>query len=460
MWLNWTAGEYMSEVEQFLNDHPDVKYVDVLNYDLCGIMRGKRVDLAHLKKLFDVGFQFPSSVVLLDVTGGNTDADGRGYSDGDPDAVLTPIPGTLTTVPWLPDSIGQVLTTYYEEDGTPGPDDPRHVLSNVVKRFADTGLIPVVACELEFYLIDCHRDDNGAPQPPVMPRSGRRMSGTQVYSIAEIEEFADFFRDIADSCEAQGIPAGPASTEYATGQFEVNLNHVNDPLLACDHSVMLQRVIRGVAIKHGFEATFMAKPYLESTGNGLHFHCSLVDKDNVNVFDDGGSEGTEKLRYAVGGMLETMDESMAIFAPNVNSYRRFMPNSYVPMYPAWSHNNRSTAIRIPGGDHKARRFEHRIAGADANPYLTMAAMLAGVHHGITNKISPPEKTEGNATERTDSTTPVRLYRALDRLEQASILPQYLGQTYCRRYRLAKQHEMEFFSNSISPKEYDWYLLSQ
>lgn len=450
----------MSEVETFLREHPDIKFVDVLSYDLCGIMRGKRIDLEQLRKLFDVGFQFPSSVALLDVTGEGTDPDGRGFSDGDPDAVLTPISGTLTTVPWLSPPVGQVLTSYFEEDGTPTPDDARHVLANVVKRFDDIGLNPIVACELEFYLIDRQRDANGAPQPPLMPKSGKRVSGTQVYSIAEIDEFSDFLRDISEACAVQGLPAGPASAEYAAGQFEVNLNHVDDPVLACDQAALLQRVIRGVAAKHGFEATFMAKPFLENSGNGLHIHCSLVDGDGNNIFDDGGPKGTDMLRHAIGGMLDTMDEGMAFFAPNVNSYRRFIPNSYVPTYPTWSYNNRSTAIRIPGGDHKARRFEHRIAGADANPYLTMAAMLAGAHHGISNKIEAPDQTEGNAGECADTTTPLKLHRALDRLEQAVVLPSYLSETYCRRYRLTKQDELDRFSDTISSREYDWYLLSQ
>jgi len=450
----------MSEIEAFLKNHPEIEVFDVLSYDLCGIMRGKRVDISQLKKLFEVGFQFPSSVALLDVTGEGSDPDGRGFSDGDPDAVLTPIAGTLQTVPWSSDPVGQVLTSYYEEDGTPTPDDPRHVLANVVQRFTAMGLTPIVACELEFYLIDRQRDDQGAPQPPIMPKSGKRVTGTQVYSIAEVEEFSEFLRDITNACAVQGIPAGPVSTEYAAGQFEVNLNHVEDPVTACDHSALLQRVIRGVAIKHGFEATFMAKPLIDNTGNGLHIHCSLVNEDGVNVFDNGGPEGTKMLRHAIGGLLHTMDESMAFFAPNVNSYRRLVPNSYVPTYPAWSHNNRSTAVRIPGGDHKARRFEHRVAGADANPYLTMAAMLAGAHYGIANKIDPPEKTEGNAVGGENTTTPLRLHRALDRLENATVLPEYLSETYCLRYRLTKQNEMDRFSNTVSRREYEWYLLSQ
>lgn len=450
----------MSEVETFLKEHPEIQYADVLNYDLCGIMRGKRVDVEQLRKLFDVGFQFPSSCTLLDVNGDNTDPDGRGFDDGDPDAILTPVPGTLRTVPWLDEPVAQVITSYYEEDGSRTMDDPRHVLSSVIERFDELDLKPVVACELEFYLIDRERLPDGAPQAPLMPRSNKRMSGTQVYSIAEIAEFSDFLRDIAEACAEQGIPAGPASMEYAAGQMEVNLNHTDDPLAACDHSALMQRVIRGVAIKHGFEATFMAKPYLESTGNGLHIHCSLADKNGNNIFDDGGPDGTEALRHAVGGITEAMDESMAIFAPNVNSFRRFMPDSYVPMYPAWSYNNRSTAVRIPAGDHKARRFEHRIAGADANPYLTMAAMLAGVHYGLTNKCEPPEITTGNAKMRDDASTPLSLQAALDRMETATILPHYLGETYCRRYRQVKQVEMDRFNSAIFRREYEWYLLSQ
>ncbi len=451
----------MSEVDAFLERYPETKYFDILNYDLCGIMRGKRVDVDQLRKLYKSGVQFPSSVVLLDVTGESADPDGRGFSDGDPDADLRPIPGTLTTVPWQDGSIAQVLTSYYETDGTPTIDDPRHVLRNVLARFADMGLKPVVACELEFYLIDPERGPGGGPVPPTMPKSGRRTTVGQVYSMAEIDEFSDFMRDVADACTVQGIPAGPASAEYASGQFEVNLNHTDDPIAACDHSAMLQRVIRGVAIKHGFEATFMAKPLVDSTGNGLHIHCSLVDGDGNNVFDNGGDEhGSDMLRHAIGGMLASMAEGMAFFAPNVNSYRRFLPDSFVPTCRAWSYNNRSTALRVPGGDAAARRFEHRIAGADANPYLTMAAVLSGVLHGITNKIEPPAVFEGNAGTIVDPDIPDIWQRALDRLEIAEILPIYMSKTYCERYRLTKQAERDNFNSMITPREYEWYLLSR
>jgi len=450
-----------STPEAFFEANPNIEFFDVLVYDLCGIMRGKRVDRKQLRKLYEDGFLMPSSVQLLDVTGESSDPLGRGFSDGDPDYPLLPIDGTLAPVPWVDKHLGQVLVAFYEEDKvTPQYDDPRAVLARTVSKLHDAGLTPVVACELEFYLIDPDRGGGGEPVPPIMPKSGKRSSGTQVYSVHEMDEFAGVLFDIAEACRIQGLPAGPASAEYATGQFEVNLDHVDDPLTACDQSALLQRVIRGVAAKHGLEATFMAKPYPEGSGSGLHIHCSLLDGDGRNIFDDGGEAGTDALRHAVGGLMTTMTEGMAIFAPNRNSYRRFIVDSYVPVGPAWSYNNRSTAIRIPGGSHKARRFEHRVAGADANPYLTMAALLAGVHHGLENKIDPGEPATGNAGSVADPDMPMSWQRGLDRARRAEVLPGYFGELYWERYLQTKQDELNRFNSMISPLEYEWYLLTR
>jgi glutamine synthetase len=449
----------MSEVKDFLNKHPNIKFIDVLNYDLCGVMRGKRLDVSQLEKIFKGEFLFPSSCVLLDVTGNNTDPDDRGFGDGDPDVPLLPIPGTLTSVPWKND-VAQVLTTYFEHDGSPMIDDPRHMLSGIVNRLRGLGLNPVAACELEFYLIDSEPDEDGRPKPPMMPKSGKRPAEGQVFSMAQLDDYADFIRDIAEACEIQGIPAGPALTEYAAGQFEINLNHVDDAVAACDHAALLQRVIRGVALNYGCEATFMAKPLVDGTGNGFHIHCSLEDEKGSNVFDDGGADGTDLLRHAIAGMLETMAEGMAFFAPNLNSYRRYQPDSFVAMAPTWGHNNRSVAIRIPGGSHKARRFEHRVAGADANPYLVMAAILSGVLHGIENKIEPSEISIGDTGHIVDEAISKTWQQGLDTLEKAKILPTYMTETYCRRYRLTKQVEMDRFNAVISAREYEWYLISR
>lgn len=449
-----------SAPDDFFERYSEIEFFDVLIYDLCGIMRGKRIDRMQLRKLYREGFRFPSSVILLDVTGTCSDPLGRGFGDGDPDVPTLPVAGTLVPVPWTSKPLGQVLVGLYEEDKiTPHHDDPRAVLERVINRLGELGLKPVVACELEFYLVAPVRGPENQPLAPTMPKSGRPSSGTQVYSIYEIDEFAGVLCDITEACRIQGIPAGPVSAEYAPGQFEINLHHVDDPVVACDHAALLQRVVRGVARKHGLEATFMAKPYPEGTGSGLHIHGSLLDKSGQNVFNDGSVAGSDVLRYAIGGLLETMMEGMAVFAPNLNSYRRFVSDSFVPLCAAWSYNNRSTAVRVPGGDGRSRRFEHRIAGADANPYLVLAAVLAGIHHGIVNKVLVPNPVKGNAGGTMDPAMPRTWQHALDQARNAWVLNGYFGDTYWSRYLQCKQNELDRFNNMVSPFEYDWYLLS-
>tara|TARA_B100000408_G_scaffold8424_1_gene6197 strand:- start:184 stop:1164 length:981 start_codon:yes stop_codon:yes gene_type:complete len=321
----------------------------------------------------------------------------------------------------------------------------------------DEGLFPVVALELEFYLIDQNLAETGTVQPPLLPTSGRRVRDTQVYSISDLEGFSKFLGDVSQVCEAQNIRLGAASTEYAQGQYEINLHHVTDVQLAADHAILLQRVVRGTARQHGTAATFMAKPYREDAGSGLHVHLSLVDEKGDNVFDDGTEVGTPVLRHAVGGLLETMPEAMALFAPNVNSYRRFVPNLYVPTRRSWGYNNRSVAVRIPAGAGSSLRLEHRVAGADANPYLVLATVLAGVHHGIQHRLDPGEASVGNACGDRDPDLAFSWQAALDALAAGQILPEYLGTDYLDLYRQTKQFEHDNYHDQFSSLEFDWYL---
>ncbi len=395
--------------------------------------------------------------MLLDVTGEGGDPGGRGFSDGDPDVCARPVPGTLQRVPWFGEPLGQVLGTLYDLDGSPCNVDPRHVLSSVCKRLTDEGLFPVVALELEFYLIDPDMAEIGKIQPPLLPASGRRVRDTQVYSISDLEGFSKLLRDVSRVCDAQNIRLGAASTEYAQGQYEINLHHVNDAQLAADHAILLQRVVRGTARQHGAAATFMAKPYREDAGSGLHVHLSLVDEKGDNVFDDDTEVGTPVLRHAVGGLLETMPEAMALFAPNVNSYRRFVPNLYVPTRRSWGYNNRSVAVRIPAGAGSSRRLEHRVAGADANPYLVLATVLAGAHHGIQHRLDPGEASVGNVCGNQDPDLAFSWQAALNASATGQILPEYLGTDYLDLYRQTKQYELDNYNDQFSPLEFDWYL---
>jgi glutamine synthetase len=278
-----------------------------------------------------------------------------------------------------------------------------------------------------------------------------------VLAFDKLDEFADLLAEIDAACIAQGVPAGAATAEYGGAQFEVNLDHVTDPVLACDHALLLRRIVKGVAQKHGLDATFLSKPFTDQSGSGLHIHMSLADADGRNVFDDAQPDGDRLLGQAIAGLQATSADAMAIFAPNLNAYRRFGPNLFVPVNTSWGVNNRSVAFRVPMGGGKARRIEHRFAGAEANPYLAMAAMLAGVHHGLTQGLVPTPPSEGNAGETVDPAMPMRLWTALDRLERSEILAQYLGPRYPAAYAAIKRSELDAFLANVLPREYDWYL---
>jgi glutamine synthetase len=216
--------------------------------------------------------------------------------------------------------------------------------------------------------------------------------------MEDLYEFDDFINDLIDICAEQNIPSSAALSEYSPGQFEINLHHIDDPVLACDHAVLLKRAVKAAALQNGMAATFMAKPFAGISGSGLHIHVSLLDEDGNNVFAGSCSDGgfSDTLRHAIGGLGEMMEECMAIFAPNANSYRRFAPNAFVASTPSWGENHRSVALRIPLSSDANKRLEHRVAGADSNPYLVVAAVLAGIHHGISQLCEPGEMVQEGA----------------------------------------------------------------
>ncbi len=445
------------ELEAFLAAHPDTRFIDTLFVDMCGTVRGKRIPREEFAKIYSAGVQMPHTVYILNVLGENTDPCGLGFSDGDPDGTAMPVPGTLVPVPWASAPSAQVLMTLHNEDGTPSPWDPRHVAARVVERFAELGLRPVCAFELEFYLLDRERDGKGRPQPPCVPGTGRRYDATQVYGMAELDDYGALFAELADACRAQKIPASVATAEFAPGQYEINLRHTSAPLEAADHCALFRHVVRSVASRHGLCATFMSKPFADLTGNGMHLHVSMLDEAGRNVFEAASVLGSERLRHAVGGMMATMAEAFGLFVPNVNAFRRFGPNRFVPVTKSWGANNRSVALRVPAGPGSARRIEHRVPGAEANPYLVLAAVLAGAHYGLVNRIDPGEAAEGNAGAVADADLPFDWNAALERLQRASVLRDYLGQPYLDLYCETKRHEMRRFQEYVSPLEYQWYL---
>jgi glutamine synthetase len=450
-----------STFTEFLGEHPGTKYLDIFYPDLSCVVRGKRYPVSQAGKIFESGMMTPGSTFLLAVTGESMDPEGMGFSDGDPDELGTPVPGTLVPAPWSQVPTAQVMLTLHSLEGEPYYYEPRNVLLRVVERFSDLGLRPVVAFEPEFYLTDIERDGSGNLVPPCSPLSGQRTDATQVYSMDDVEDFSRYLDEVTSTCALQGVTTGAISGEYSPGQFEINLLHSKDPVAAADHCVMFRRAVQCIARKHGFQATFMAKPYPENSGSGLHLHISVLDGSGENIFDGGGEYGTrdcgsDTLFHALGGLKTTMADSMGVFAPNANAYRRFVPNIYVPVTPSWGYENRSVAMRIPKSPGVARRIEHRVAGADANPYLTLAVILSGIHHGITNAIDPGEPATGNAGATVDPDLPLDIAQALHRTRQSNTLAHYLGQQYLHAYTSCKLNEYNAFEAS-GDDETKWYL---
>ena len=448
-------------LDDYLKQHPDTRYLDVLICDLCCIMRGKRYPVSQAGKVFSHGMMSPGSTCLLSVTGESMDPCGMGFSDGDPDEMGITLPGTLVPACWSQVPTAQVLLTLQGLDGVPYYYEPRNVLKRVLQRFSSIGLRPVVALELEFYLLDPDLISGNLPVPARSPATGIRLDSTQVYNMEEIEEFSLVLDDIASSCTAQGITTGAISREYSPGQFEINLAHSDNPLEAVDHCVMFRRVVQGVARKHGYKATFMAKPRPDFSGSGLHLHISLYDNDGNNVLDGGGEFGTDScasqtLKHCLGGLLSTLPECMGILAPNINSYSRFIPDHYVPVSPSWGFENRSVALRIPKSPAQSRRIEHRVSGADANPYLTLSVALAAMHYGISNGISADRPATGNAGSAISTGIPFDLAGAMHRTRHSEFLASYLGEDYVVAYTECKTREYEHYRQS-GEKEVKWYL---
>lgn len=444
-------------VSAFRAAHPEIAHLDVLIADMSGVLRGKKVPIGQLEGIYRNGVTFPGSLFATDITGETAEETGLGFADGDADRLCMPLPKTLDPVPWLTRPTAQVLMAMQDLDGSPFFADPRTVLANVLARLHADGLFPCVAIELEFYLIDKTRREDGSPWPPVSPLTGKRQATTQVYGIDELYDFEALLYDVYDCCIAQGIPVDSLVSEYAPGQYELNLRHVEDPLEACDDAILFKRVVRAVALKHGVEATFMAKPYPDQTGSGLHIHMSMLDRDGRNVFADEDPAGTPALRHAIGGLMRTMPEGMAVFAQNQNGFRRFQPNSYAPHAASWAVNNRSVSLRIPPGKPRDRRVEHRVAGADSNPYLVMAALLAGAHWGIRNRFDPGPPITGNSYEALEPTLTSSWIVALENLDKSAFFKEYFGRRFLDVYLALKWFERDKFFSRITPIEYDWYL---
>ena len=451
-----TAPTLPADESAVLAQIPGCELIDLLLPDMNGLLRGKRITRDALDKVYRDGVCLPMSLIATDITGNTVEETGLGYDIGDEDRICRPVPGTLRPVPWQPRPTAQLLLQM--EDGAGGlfAASPREVLRRVVARFAERGLTPVVAIELEFYLLDGMRTADGRPQTARNPATGERGTSTQVYYMQDLEDYREFTDAVTDACLAQGIPADTAVAEYAPGQFEINLKHRPDAVAACDDALMLRRAIRAVAEKQGLMASFMAKPFVDQAGSGTHVHVSLLDRDGHNVFASTPDAPADALKHAIAGLQRASGDSMLLFAPHANSYRRFVLNAFVPLNDAWGFNNRTVAMRVPHSDPANVRIEHRIAGADANPYLVAAAVLAGILQGLDDRGDPGPATIGNAYEQGEHRE--LFWRdTIGDFQASDFIATHLGERFRHIYGQQKLKEMRNFHREVTTLEYDWYL---
>ena len=453
------SGASLEEATDFLAAHPEIEAIDIVLLDSNGIGRGKIIRRHELEALYSSGRHLPISILGLDVVGEDVDETGLIWDTGDGDLRAWPVPGSLVAQHGTQPARGELLLSQYHLDGTPMLSDPRHALRGQIDAMAALGLHPVAALELEFFLLDPERDSEGHVQPARDVLDGRRSRKTEVYSVDHLIGMQPLFTDIYAGAALAGITVETLISEYAPGQYELTLHHRSDIMQAADDLVRLKRIVRAQARRHGVVACFMAKPLAEYAGSGMHLHISLCNDEGHNMLAEEPDQGwNDMLRHAIGGQLATMAESMLVFAPHANSWRRFANQSYAPVAPTWGVNNRSVAVRVPAGAQSARRVEHRLSGVDANPYLVAATVLAAMRKGICEQIDPGPETTGNGYDaETTNTIPSDWNAAIAAAKASGFLKEALGEEMHRTFVAVKAAEYARVARTISDVDYDLYL---
>ncbi|QVM88745.1 glutamine synthetase [Pseudomonas lalucatii] len=450
----------LQDAQDFLAHNPDIELVELFILDGNGVPRGKLLHRDELLAVYQSGRPLPSTILGLSINGDDVEDSGLVWEVGDIDCRAYPLPGSLVRLPWRRIPTAAVQVSMHPQQGLPATvADPRHVLVRVIEQLQAEGFHPVMACELEFYLLDQRRDGEGRPQP-ARDADGGRPRSTQVYGLRELEQLEPFLKDLYAACQAQGIPARTAISEYAPGQVEITLEH-GDALAAMDQAVRYKRLVKGVANSHGMQACFMAKPFDHLAGTGMHMHVSLADAAGRNLLagepnDLEGPAGS-LLKQALGGLLASLLDSLLLFCPNANSYRRFQANSYAPLAPTWGIDNRTVSLRVPGGPAASRHIEHRICGADANPYLAAAAILAAIHRGIRERLDPGAPIEGNGYAQAKELLPTDWLTSIQALEASAWAREALGADFLKVYLAVKRAEYRQFMAEVGEQDWRWYL---
>ena len=453
MSANWTtkipeaAGDYIAGRR--------LDEIECILPDIAGVARGKAMPAVKFDK--QTHFYLPTSIFLQTITGEWADAPGGEDEYKEPDMTLVPDWSTTTAAPWTADITLQVIHDALTQAGEPVPTAPRNVLKRVLALYAAEGWKPVVAPEMEFYFVARNLD----PNQPILPppgRSGRKAAAKQAYSMSAVDEYGKVIDDIYDFAEIMGLEIDGILQEGGAGQIELNLRH-GDPVKLADEMFFFKRMIREAALRHDTYATFMAKPIEGEPGSAMHMHHSVVDlRTGENIFSNPDGTETPQFLHFISGLQRHLPAAIALLAPYVNSYRRYVPDFAAPINLEWGRDNRTTGLRVPISGPEARRVENRLAGMDCNPYLGIAASLACGYLGLKEGIDPRPECRTNAYMGADE-LPLTLRAAVDLLEADTALSHVLGREFTALYAAVKRHEYGEFQQVISPWEREHLLLN-
>ena len=437
---DWIAGRRVDEVECIIGD-------------IAGVARGKAMPAS--KFATQTSYFLPNSIFLQTITGEWADPPSGAFTE--PDMILVPDFSSACAAPWTADVTLQIIHDAQDQKGNPVPTAPRNVLKRVVDLYLKEGWQPIVAPEMEFFLVARNIDPN-MPVIPPMGRSGRRAAGKQAYSMSAVDEYGKVIDDIYDFAEAQGLEIDGILQEGGAGQVEINLAH-GDPVRLADEIFFFKRLIREAALRHDCFATFMAKPIEGEPGSAMHIHHSVVDaRTGKNIFSAKDGSETPAFLHFIAGMQRHLPGAVALLAPYVNSYRRYVPDFAAPINLEWGRDNRTTGLRVPISGPEARRIENRLAGMDCNPYLGLAASLACGYLGLKEAQMPKPECVGDAYMN-ETDLPYNLGDALDLLEEDAALMDVLGREFCGVYDSVKRNEYKEFLQVISPWEREHLLLN-
>ncbi len=435
----------------------DAEFIEAFIIDVNGVPRGKWLQRDKAKALLGSGIPMPRSAFLLDIWGRDVVEGGIAYDTGDPDGLCTAVPHSITRMGWAEGNAVQALLSMREADGGYFYLDPRGVLARVLQRYAAAGLTPALGVELEFYLVDPGHTGGLRIAPRGADESGWRGWQIDAVGLGEIHDYEPILREMMATAKAQDITLETLVSESGPGQFEVTLKYSTDALRIADAATLFKRTIKHVARKHGLTATFMAKPYGQWAGSGMHVHMSVLNARGENIFAGSQTRAAPVLYQALGGIIQAMPDTMLTLAPHANSYRRFAPGVHAPTFGDWGHDNRMAAVRVITSDLLAARIEHRVAGADCNPYLAFAAMLGSALAGIETQADPGQETVGDRRCPNAPPLPIAWSGAVDRFGDSPHIAGIFGADFQRVYTACKRQEIAEFRRRISDVEYDAYL---